>query len=105
MTAPDQDLVAFAQLVKALQPWHGQLVFVGGWAHRLHRLLPNTILPSHLAIGTLDADVAFGAEARLEGNIGSALKSAGFREELSAKHEPLSAVIHWEKATRSTPNS
>lgn len=88
MTAPDQDLVAFARLVEALRPWHGQLVIVGGWAHRLHRLLPSTTIPSHQPIRTLDADVAFGAGARLEGNIGGALKSAGFHEELSAKHEP-----------------
>ncbi|HEY9227134.1 MAG TPA: GSU2403 family nucleotidyltransferase fold protein [Gemmatimonadaceae bacterium] len=88
MTAPDQDLIAFARLADALRPWHGQLVIVGGWAHRLHRLLPNATIPSHQPIRTLDADVAFGARARLTGNIGDALKSAGFHEELSAKHEP-----------------
>ena len=89
MTAPpDQDLVAFAQLVEALRPWHGQLVVIGGWAHRLHRLLPNATIPSHQPVSTLDADVAFDTKARLVGSIGNALKSAGFREELSAKHEP-----------------
>ena len=88
MTAPDKDLVAFARLVQALSPWHGQLVIVGGWAHRLHRLLPRATVPNHQPIHTLDADVAFGARARLDGNIGDALDSAGFHEELSAKHEP-----------------
>ena len=32
-----EDLEAFARLVTALRPWLGQLVVVGGWAHRLHR--------------------------------------------------------------------
>lgn len=26
------DLEAFAKLVQALDPWRGQLVFIGGWA-------------------------------------------------------------------------
>ncbi len=34
------DLHAFAKLVKALCPWRGQLVFIGGWSHRLHSLHP-----------------------------------------------------------------
>jgi len=88
MTTLDQDLVAFARLVEALRPWHGQLVIVGGWAHRLHRMLSNATIPSHQPISTLDADVAFDTKARLVGSIGNALKSAGFHEELSAKHEP-----------------
>lgn len=88
MTGPDRDFVAFARLVDALRPWHEQLVIVGGWAHRLHRLLPDATIPNHQPIRTLDADIAFGARARLQGNISEALKAAGFREELSAKHEP-----------------
>jgi len=32
-----EDFEAFARLVTALRPWLGQLVVVGGWAHRLHR--------------------------------------------------------------------
>ena len=34
------DLEAFAKLVQALDPWRGQLVFIGGWSHRLHTLHP-----------------------------------------------------------------
>ncbi len=33
-----QDRAAFAQVVMALRPYLGELVFVGGWAHRLHAL-------------------------------------------------------------------
>jgi hypothetical protein len=51
-------------------------------------LIPNATIPSHQPISTLDADVAFDTNTRLVGSIGNALKSAGFHEELSAKHEP-----------------
>ena len=36
-----EDFEAFARLVTALRPWLGQLVVVGGWAHRLHRFHPR----------------------------------------------------------------
>ena len=34
------DFDAFAKLVQAVAPWRGQLIFIGGWAHRLHTLHP-----------------------------------------------------------------
>lgn len=88
MTAPDDDLAAFARLVDATRPWHRQLVVVGGWAHRLHRLLPDARVPDHAPIRTLDADLAFGSRTKLKGDIGGALAAAGFREELATEHEP-----------------
>lgn len=88
MTTGATDLAAFARLVEALRPWHSQMVIVGGWAHRLHRLLPGAAVPAYDPIRTLDADVAFSAAPRMEGNIAQALKTAGFTEELFAKHEP-----------------
>lgn len=84
----DDDLVSFARLVEALRPWHGQMVIVGGWAHRLHRLLPEARVPNHQPIRTLDADVAFDSSARISGRIGEALAAAGFHEELFPKHDP-----------------
>jgi hypothetical protein len=30
------DLRSFARLVDALAPWLGQVVIIGGWAHRLY---------------------------------------------------------------------
>jgi hypothetical protein len=61
---------------------------VGGWAHRLHRLLPDARVPDHAPIRTLDADLAFDSPTKLQGDIGSALIAAGFREELATEHDP-----------------
>jgi hypothetical protein len=37
----DPELVPFARLIEALDPWLGQIVVIGGWAHRLYRLDPR----------------------------------------------------------------
>ena len=39
------DFEAFARLVTALRPWLGQLVVVGGWAHRLYQSHPQAAAP------------------------------------------------------------
>jgi hypothetical protein len=87
------DVGAIARLIDALRPWHSQLVIVGGWAHRLHRYLPLASPPSYLAVRTKDADIAFAADERLTGDIGTALRGAKFREELSSDHAP--PVTHY----------
>lgn len=38
MSESDPELEAFSKFVVALEPWLGELVVVGGWAHRLYRL-------------------------------------------------------------------
>lgn len=82
------DLEAFARLVTALRPWLSQLVVVGGWAHRLHHFHPLATPPSHLPLRTRDADLAFARDAALDGDLSTALKSAGFAEELYGEHSP-----------------
>ena len=82
------DLAAFARLLDALRPWTNQLVIVGGWAHRLHRLHPLAHPPTYEAIRTKDADLAFSSSAPLEGDIAAALKNASFVEELSGEEMP-----------------
>lgn len=82
------DLAAFAMLATALSPWREQLVFVGGWAHRLHRLHPKAAAPRYQPLLTLDADVAFSQQATLEGSIRSRLLDAGFLEQLAGEHRP-----------------
>jgi hypothetical protein len=82
------DVAAFARMVHALRPWLPQLVVVGGWAHRLHRLHALSRPPAHQPVVTLDADVAFAPGAPLAGDMGAALRAAGFREELSGEHRP-----------------
>ena len=82
------DLAAIARLVDALRPWLDHLVIVGGWAHRLHRLHPEARVPAYRPLRTRDADVAFSPADPLAGDIGAALRAAGFRAELSSDHRP-----------------
>ena len=83
-----EDSVAFARLVAALRPWLGHLVIVGGWAHRLHRFHPLASTMEYLPLRTRDADLALSLDTRLDGDLGAALKKAGFEEELSGDHTP-----------------
>lgn len=83
-----QDAEAFARLVSALRPWLGDVVVVGGWAHRLHRFHPLADPPGYQPILTKDADVAILPGDPLEGDIAEALKAADFEEELSGEHTP-----------------
>ena len=83
-----EDFDAFAHLVTALRPWLGQLVVVGGWAHRLHRFHPLAQAPDHLPLRTRDADLAFSTDAALAGDLRTALRDAGFTEELFGDDAP-----------------
>jgi hypothetical protein len=73
---------AFARLVTAIRPWLSQLVVVGGWAHRLHRLHRLAKPPDHLPLRTRDTDLAFSADEALAGDVRTALREAGFTEQL-----------------------
>ena len=73
-----EDSEAFARLIRALRPWLGQVVIVGGWAHRLHRLHPLATTPAYEPIRTRDADVALSLHAPMEGDIRFALERQGF---------------------------
>lgn len=79
---------AFAKLVRALAPWTHQLVFVGGWAHRLYRLHSAAVAPAYPPLLTLDADVAFAQGEQLEGNLRDRLIAAGFEQQLTSEHRP-----------------
>jgi hypothetical protein len=83
-----EDLDAFARLLTALRPWLGQLVVVGGWAHRLHRFHPLAKSPNHPPLRTRDTDFAFSPDAALAGDIHKALKEAGFTEEFFGDDSP-----------------
>ncbi|CAD6560918.1 hypothetical protein LMG28727_07273 [Paraburkholderia kirstenboschensis] len=83
------DLEPFVALATALKPWRAQLVFVGGWVHRLHRLDRRALSnPGFAPIFTRDADVAFGDRAKLEGDICEALLAAGFSEKFYGEDRP-----------------
>jgi nucleotidyltransferase-like protein len=83
-----EDMEAFARLVTALRPWLGQLVVVGGWAHRLHRFHRLATPPDHLPLRTRDTDLAFSTEEALAGDLRAALADAGFTEQLFGDDAP-----------------
>ena len=85
------DLEPFAKLVQALSPWRQQLIFIGGWCHRLHRLHPSANLPDYPPVLTLDTDLAFANKEPIEGDIKQALLQRGFQEQLSGDHRPPAA--------------
>lgn len=82
------DLEAFAKLVQALDPWRGQLVFIGGWGHRLHTLHPKASKLDYQPVFTRDTDLALHDKIPLEGDIKAALMAQGFKEELSGELKP-----------------
>lgn len=76
------DLEAFAKLVQALAAWRQQLIFIGGWGHRLHRLDPRANRPDYQPVFTRDTDLAFANREPIEGDIKQSLLQHGFQEEL-----------------------
>ncbi|MGH9460838.1 MAG: GSU2403 family nucleotidyltransferase fold protein [Vicinamibacteria bacterium] len=83
-----EDFYAFARLVTALGPWLDQLVVVGGWGHRLQRFHHLATPPGHLPLRTRDTDLAFSTNAALAGDMRSALRDAGFTEDLFGHDAP-----------------
>ena len=87
------DLAAFSRLIEALAPWQEQVVLVGGWAHRLHRLHRLAGTPNYQPLLTRDMDIAFSGRPTLKGDIKSALAEAGFAEEFFGEDHP--PVTHY----------
>ena len=85
------DLEPFANLALALNPWRGQLVFIGGWAHRLHRFDPRASKLEHQPVFTRDTDLAFANREPIEGDMKAALLERGFKEELAGDFRPPTA--------------
>ncbi len=84
-----QDLIRFAWLLDALEPWLDQVVIIGGWAHRLYRLHPSAQTPGHAPLMTLDADVVVPAHLSVQGeDIRTRLLARGFKEEFLGDDRP-----------------
>jgi hypothetical protein len=58
MSEQEPELEAFSKFIVAIEPWLGEVVLVGGWAHRLYRLDPRARKLEYLPLTTLDGDVA-----------------------------------------------
>jgi len=79
----------FARLIDALNPWLGEVVIIGGWAHRLYRIHPVAQTMAYVPIGTLDTDVAIPARLRVEGDdLRQRLLANGFEEERLGQDKP-----------------
>ena len=58
MSEQGPELEAFSKFIVAMEPWLGEFVLVGGWAHRLYRLDPRARKLDYLPLTTLDGDLA-----------------------------------------------
>jgi len=87
------DLDAIAKLAQALFPWRDHLVFIGGWAHRIHRFDPRANKLEYQPVFTRDTDLAFTNRAPIDGDIKAALLQHGFTEQLGGEHKP--PVAHY----------
>jgi hypothetical protein len=84
-----EDLDRFLRVAAALEPWLDQVVFVGGWAHRLYRLHPNAQELDYPPLMTLDTDVAVPRKLPAgEQDIRKRLLTHGFTEELLGDDRP-----------------
>jgi hypothetical protein len=78
--------------VESLTPWLDQVVIIGGWAHRLHRLHPLAHPLQYEPLATLDADVVLPRRIRVAGNeIYQRLAANGFEAEFLGHHRPPAA--------------
>ncbi|MBM3746370.1 MAG: hypothetical protein FJW34_11290 [Acidobacteria bacterium] len=83
------DLLAFARLITALDPWLDRIVIIGGWAHRLYRLHPRAQMLDYAPLTTLDTDIAVPAVLPVrERDIRDRLRAAGFVEEFFGDDQP-----------------
>lgn len=80
---------AFARLIAAIEPWLGEIVIIGGWAHRLYRLHPSAQTLDYTPLATFDADIAVPARvSRRDQDIRERLLAADFSEEPLGNDRP-----------------
>lgn len=96
MAELNSDLEPFAKFVDALDPWLGQAVLIGGWAHRLYRLDSRARKLPYPPITTLDGDVAVPQKLKVEeSTIRERLLKAGFKEEFLGEDQPPATHYHY----------
>ena len=89
MNEQDPELEAFSKFIVAIEPWLGEVVLVGGWAHRLYRLDPRARKLDYLPLTTLDGDVAVPSKLKKEeSTVRKRLLEAGFEEEFIGEDRP-----------------
>ena len=89
MSAAEVDKVMFARAMKALGPYLGELVVIGGWAHRLYELHAMARPLGFQPLTTEDADIAAPVKIQKQGeSIAVLLKSEGFVESFFGEDRP-----------------
>jgi hypothetical protein len=89
MIAASRENKNFVRLVEALSPWLGQVVIIGGWAHRLYRLHPLSQHLDFAPLTTLDTDIAVPERLEVhEEDVHTRLTANGFTEELFGEDQP-----------------
>lgn len=98
MSERDPELEAFSKFIAAIEPWLGEVVLVGGWAHRLYRLDPRARKLDYLPLTTLDGDVAVPPKLKKEeSTVRKRLLEAGFEEEFIGEDRPPATHYHYGK--------
>lgn len=98
MSEANPELEAFSKFVDALAPWLGEIVLIGGWAHRLYRIHPLARKLDYLPLTTLDGDVAVPPKLKVqEATVRQRLLDAGFEEEFVGEDQPPSTHYHYGK--------
>jgi hypothetical protein len=95
MNEQNPELEAFSKFIEALEPWLGEVVLIGGWAHRLYRLDPRARKLDYLPLTTLDGDVAVPSKLKKEeSTLRKRLLEAGFEEEFIGEDRPPATHYH-----------
>lgn len=98
MSEQDLELEAFSKFIVALEPWLGEAVLIGGWAHRLYRLDARARKLDYQPLTTLDGDVAVPPKLKeQEATIRDRLLEAGFTEEFVGEDHPPATHYHYGK--------
>jgi hypothetical protein len=100
MNEQGRELEAFSKFLDAIQPWLGEVVLIGGWAHRLYRHHPFARKLDYLPLTTLDGDVAVPAKLKAqESTVRQRRLDAGFEEEFVGEHRPPATHYHYGKGS------
>lgn len=89
----------FARLIVAIEPWLGEVVIIGGWAHQLYRLHPRAQALDYPPLMSLDTDVALPANLSVGSHdLRDRLLDEGFSEERFGDANPPAIHYHLREA-------
>jgi hypothetical protein len=98
MVKQEAEIGPFAKFVEAIDPWLGETVLVGGWAHRLYRSDPRARKLDYVPLTTFDGDVALPAKLKIEESTvrqSLIISNAGFQEEFVGAGRPPATHYHY----------